>query len=146
MCDICPLSPARGCPWCGVSLGMSFPWSTVLEFTFLSAAGSPLPALRGSSCRAGETKAVIALCVKSVKSYIQPRSSFGNFPAKRLGLFGKHALLKAAPARDPPLQWGKRLALDAAGARKAFFGGGNTKMLFVCGEGLCSPEVPTDLE
>lgn len=102
--------------------------------------------LRGSSCRAGETKAVIALCVKSVKSYIQPRSSFGNFPAKRLGLFGKHALLKAAPARDPPLQWGKRLALDAAGARKAFFGGGNTKMLFVCGEGLCSPEVPTDLE
>lgn len=105
-----------------------------------SSAGSPTASTpRGSFWRARETKAVIALCVKNVQSYIQPTSSFGNFPAKRLGLFGKRALLKAAPVRDPPpLQWGQVLALDADGARKAFLVG-QTLKCFLCGGRVCAP-------
>lgn len=141
MCDVAP------CPHAG-SPGLSLPSSTVQEFTFLSAGLVRLCLCQhteGSSWRARESKAVIALCVRSGKSYIQPTSSFGNFPAKRLGLFGKHALLKQPQSEIHPCR-GVKCWLWMQLGQKSLFGGRNTKRLFVCGKDLCPPEVPTDLE
>lgn len=142
----CPLSPGRGCPPCGEPRA-ELSIQLCPEFTFLSAGLVRLCLCQhseGSFWRARESQAVIAVCVRSGKSYIQPTSSFGNFPAKRLGLFGKHALLKQPQSEIHPCS-GVNAGSGCSWARKAFWVG-ETLKCFLCGKGLWPPAVPTDLQ